>query len=317
MTARQSTSLAGLAQPAGKELPGQAGRVRAFASHPVVNQQEKRKAALEDDVGGWAGLQRDKRPLPALAIFQPQAWYRHKEGGNHALVDSAEQWPGMGLSGESPVLDFQSDLAVSDMNTELIVYVVDDDAAVRTALTMLLESAGHVVKAFAGAQEFLKACTSDMQGCAILDMRMPGMDGLALQEEMNRRGIRLPVIFLSGYGTIPTTVRTIKSGALDFLTKPVEGKVLLDRVARGLQLSSQMREENEADREITSRLMKLTEREREIMQLVVAGYTSKEIGQRLEISFRTVEIHRAHIMHKTGTSNLVELAYIAGTLEPR
>lgn len=267
-------------------------------------------------MGQWAGLERDKRPLPVLAIFEPPVWYRHKDGDS-SLAGSGERWFGVSHAEDSPEPGIPSNLAVSDMNAEQVVYIVDDDAAVRTALSMLLETDGHTVQSFESAQEFLKACTDQMQGCAILDMRMPGMDGLALQEEMNRRGIRLPIIFLSGYGTIPATVRTIKSGALDFLTKPVEGKELLERVGQALQLCSKRMEENEADREITSRLMKLTEREREIMQLVVAGYTSKEIGQRLDISFRTVEIHRAHIMQKTGTSNLVELAYIAGTLEPR
>ena len=197
------------------------------------------------------------------------------------------------------------------MNTPNNVYVVDDDEAVRDALAMLLEAADHAVATFARAADFLDFCTPGILGCVILDVNMPGMDGPALQEELTRRGVWLPVIFLSGHGTIPTTVRTIKAGALDFLTKPVNGSLLLARVQNALERCSLLQQQAEAYQSIASHLAMLTEREREIMALAVAGHTSKEIAQRLEISFRTVEIHRAHIMQKTGASNLLELARIA------
>ncbi|MGA8865169.1 MAG: response regulator [Gallionella sp.] len=194
------------------------------------------------------------------------------------------------------------------MNDHNLVYIIDDDAAVRDGLTMLLEASGHAVAAFRSAGEFLDACTPDWRGCIILDVDMPGMDGTALQEELPRRMVRLPVIFLSGKGTIPLTVRAIKAGAVDFLTKPVDRKVLLDRVQKALQ-------RGEAFNSIALRLAELTEREREVMKLAVAGHTNKEIGQRLGISYRTVEIHRTHVMQKTGATNLLELARIADTFE--
>jgi FixJ family two-component response regulator len=203
------------------------------------------------------------------------------------------------------------------MNTQTWVFVVDDDAAVRDSLAMLLESAGYEAATFSCAKDFLDACTPDIQGCVILDVSMPDMDGPALQTELTRRGVRLPIIFLSGHGTIPTTVRTIKAGALDFLTKPVEGSVLLARVRDALELSSLQQEQAAAYHSIVARLAMLTEREREVMDLAVAGYTSKEIARRLKISFRTVEIHRAHVMQKTGASNLLELARIAAIKEDR
>jgi len=203
------------------------------------------------------------------------------------------------------------------MSDHTMVYVVDDDAAVRDALSMLLEAAGYAAATFPAASDFLDTCTPSSQGCIILDVDMPDMDGPALQEELIRRGVQLPVIFLSGKGTIPLTVRTIKAGAIDFLTKPVDGSVLLDRVQKALEKSSFLLKRVRANQSNASRLKKLTEREREIMVLTVAGHTSKEIAQRLGISYRTVEIHRAHVLQKTGAANLLELARIANALESR
>ncbi len=197
------------------------------------------------------------------------------------------------------------------MNDMTQVFIVDDDAAVRDSLAMLLDAVGYTVATFSGAEEFLDVCTPDTLGCIILDVNMHGMDGPTLQAELNRRGLRLPIIFLSGQGTIPVTVRTIQAGALDFLTKPVDGAVLLARVREALARCSVQQQQTEDLHSVAARLAKLTEREREIMMLVVAGHTSKEIAERLSISYRTVEIHRSHIMQKTGASNMLELARIA------
>lgn len=193
--------------------------------------------------------------------------------------------------------------------------MVDDDAAVRNSLVMLLEAAGHTVVAFSGGEDFLEACTPAIRGCIILDVKMPGMDGPTLQEELTRRGFLLPVIFLSGYGTIPVTVRAIKAGAINFLTKPVDGAVLLTHVREALKQDMLLQKRAQTQQSLSSRLAALTEREREIMALAVAGYTNKEIALRLAISHRTVEIHRARILQKTGASNLLELARIAGMLD--
>jgi FixJ family two-component response regulator len=195
------------------------------------------------------------------------------------------------------------------------VFIVDDDAAVRDALAVQLGAAGHDVVALPGAMDLLGICTPGIQGCVILDVDMPGMDGPALQEELARRGLRLPVIFLSGRGTIPITVRTVKAGAMDFLTKPVKAEVLLARVKEALEQCSRMSEDNAEYKSVRARLATLSRREREVMQLAVAGKTSKEIGQILSISYRTVDIHRTHAMQKTGSSNLLELARFASKCE--
>ncbi len=201
------------------------------------------------------------------------------------------------------------------MSTSRKIYIVDDDAAVRDSLRMLLKTDGHEVETYASSEEFLAACVQGMQGCIILDIKMPGMDGQALQAELTRRGLRLPVIFLSGQGTIPVTVRTIKAGAVNFLTKPVDGAELLSSVREALKLGSPQLS-HEANRPVVSpRLLALTAREREVMLLTIEGQTSKEIARQLSISYRTVESHRAHILRKTGASNLIELARIVSQFE--
>lgn len=191
------------------------------------------------------------------------------------------------------------------------VFVVDDDMSVRDSLRMLLEVSGYVVATFPGAEDFLDICTPDTEGCIILDVNMPDMDGPTLQAELIHRGLQLPIIFLSGQGTIPLTVRTLKSGAMDFLVKPVKGSELLVCVEEAMKQSSILQEQAVASQVIAARLALLTEREHEVMMLAVAGRTSKEIAQHLCISYRTVEIHRAHVMQKTGASNMLELARIA------
>jgi len=202
------------------------------------------------------------------------------------------------------------------MSDSARVFIVDDDDAVRDALAMLLDAAGYDAATFPSAEDFLEVCSADTLGCIILDVNMPGMDGPMLQEELTRRGLALPIIFLSGQGTIPVTVRTIKAGAIDFLIKPVDGSVLLARVQEALAQCSMHKKQANVAQSAAARLATLTEREREIMKLAVAGHTSKEIAQQLDISYRTVEIHRAHVMQKTGASNTLELARIATLQTP-
>jgi len=184
------------------------------------------------------------------------------------------------------------------MSTEPKVYVVDDDAAVRDGLAALFDAAGFAVEAYGSAKEFVQAYRNDWTGCLVLDVSMPDMTGPELQAELNRRGVLLPIIFLTAHGDIPTTVKTIKAGAVDFLTKPADGAVLLKRVRAALAQSSEM-SEGVAD---------LTEREREIMVRVAAGFASKEIARELDISHRTVEIHRARVMQKMKVGSVLELA---------
>jgi FixJ family two-component response regulator len=201
------------------------------------------------------------------------------------------------------------------MSDPATVFIVDDDVAVRDSLGMLLEAAGYAAEAFQCAADFLDNLTPSTRGCLILDVRMPDMDGLDLQKELIRRGARLPVIFLTGHGTIPETVRAIKAGAMDFLTKPVDGPALLAHVEKALKQGSAQQKRIDSYQAAASRLATLTDREREVLTLAVAGHVSKEIAQRLGISSRTVEIHRAHILQKTGASNLLEVARITGLLE--
>ena len=201
------------------------------------------------------------------------------------------------------------------MNTPATVYLVDDDAAVRDALSMLLEVSGFRVENYAGGEEFLAAC-GDLRrpSCLVLDMRMPGMNGAVLQRELNRRGLRLPIIFLTAHGDIPTTVAAIKAGAVDFLTKPVEGGLLVDRVREALDLDAQRLTQREGIDSLHARYASLTERERDILALVVAGHSSKEIARVLRISHRTVETHRTHIMQKMSARSAIDLATMGQAL---
>jgi FixJ family two-component response regulator len=201
------------------------------------------------------------------------------------------------------------------MSTLANVFVVDDDESVRDSIAMMLQSAGYVVETYAGATDFLADCTPDISGCLILDVSMPDMDGPMLQQELLRRNPNIQIIFLSGQGTIALTARTMRAGAMDFLTKPVDGATLRARVKEALERSSRMQNRDRDALHNDARLANLTEREREVMMLAIAGLTSKEIALRLNISYRTVETHRTRLILKTGTSNMVELAHIVAHYE--
>ncbi len=190
------------------------------------------------------------------------------------------------------------------------VYVVDDDPAVRDALTLLLEGDNVEVLSFGSAETFLAARPSAPRSCAILDVRMPGMDGIRLHAEMLRLGFHVPVIFLTGHGDVQMTVRAIKAGAVDFLVKPVKGDELRKSLDAALIEGQRWNQRVEANESAVARVRSLTERERDVLKLVVLGHANKEIARLLGISHRTVEIHRARIMHKTGTSTLLELARV-------
>lgn len=194
------------------------------------------------------------------------------------------------------------------------VYVVDDDPAVRDSLMLLFEQDGINVEPFASANDFLLACDSLTQpSCAIVDIRMPGMDGLELQAELARRKIQIPIIFLTGHGNIPMSVRAIKSGAVNFLTKPVTGTELRESVQAALAESEKLQTQSETINTVAKRLSSLTHREHEVMAQAVAGLSNKEIARHLGISHRTVEIHKARVMHKTGAETLLDLAHLAET----
>lgn len=196
------------------------------------------------------------------------------------------------------------------MNGDATVFIVDDDPAVRDSLTLLLEQEGLAIETFESAEAFLAVCRSAPRSCAIVDIRMSGMDGMQLQAELSRRGVLLPVIFLTGHGDIPLSVRAVKAGAVDFLTKPVTGAALIQSVQAALLESKKLSSKAEINQTAATRVASLTEREREVMVLAVEGRHNKEIARHLGLSHRTVEIHKARIMHKTGADTLLDLARI-------
>jgi FixJ family two-component response regulator len=194
------------------------------------------------------------------------------------------------------------------MNIQPCIFIVDDDDAVRDGLALVLETVGLASQTFENAERFLEGYVQGTPGCLVLDINMPGMNGDELQEELNRRNIRLPIIFLTSYGDIPTTVRTIKAGAVDFMTKPVQINLLIERIQIELQREAEMFEMNKGNLDFQNLINCLSLREKEILPLAIAGIANKEIAKQLGISFRTVETHRTRILLKTGTTNFLELA---------
>jgi FixJ family two-component response regulator len=193
------------------------------------------------------------------------------------------------------------------MSREPIVFVVDDDTEVQRSLRWLLEAAGHAVRTFDSAEEFLEAADPDHPGCLILDVRMGGMDGLELQETLNEREVGLPVILVSAHADVPIAVRAMKSGALGVLEKPYSDKVLLRHVDEALAEDAARRGREAREAAVQERVETLTPREREVMGLVVHGSATKQIAHQLGISPRTVEIHRARVMEKMQAGSVAEL----------
>jgi len=195
-----------------------------------------------------------------------------------------------------------------------VVHVVDDDAGMRKALSTLLRAAGHDVRTYASAKDFLLARPGEAPGCAVLDVRMPGQSGLDLQQAIARDEAPLPVVFLTGHGDVPMSVRAVKAGAVDFLTKPVKRTALLAAVEAALVRDAERRAEREELRILRSRYDRLTARERDVFALVVTGKLNKQTGGDLGIAERTVKIHRAHVMEKMQVGSLAELVHLAGRL---
>lgn len=187
------------------------------------------------------------------------------------------------------------------------VYVVEDDEAVRDSLELLLKSDGKPVKTFESANAFLKDYSDKMAGCIVLDIRMPGMDGMELQKKLNEKHSILPIIFVTGHGDVPMAVDAMKEGAVDFIQKPYREEALLDKIEAALEQDLEQRKTLDEKQEIIRRVKSLTPREAEIMDRMIAGQANKVIAIELEISQRTVEIHRSRVMHKMGTHSLAHL----------
>lgn len=197
------------------------------------------------------------------------------------------------------------------MITKPFVFVVDDDPAMRHSLQRLLESVDLRVRTFRSAQEFLDAWDPECPGCLVVDVRMPGMSGVELLEHMAAQPISPPVIIVTGHGDVPMAVKAIKRGALDFIDKPYSAQALLDRIQEALQVDAANRKAHARRRERIQRLAGLTPRERQVMEMLVAGLGVKRIAAELGLSHKTVQVHRAHIMEKTQAQSLPELVHLA------
>lgn len=198
-----------------------------------------------------------------------------------------------------------------------IVYIIDDDPSVRKALERLLRSAGHEAKIFSSAVEFLDFTCPDAPGCIVLDIKMPNLSGLELQDRLAERNISFPIIFITGHGTVPASIRAFKSGAMDFLQKPFDEKDFLEAVSRGVEKHRRLRREQKKMKILLARLDTLTLREREIFDLVTTGMLNKQIAYDLEISEKTVKVHRARVMQKMGAQSLADLVRFAEKLRIR
>ena len=200
------------------------------------------------------------------------------------------------------------------MNTVPLIHVVDDDLSMRNALLRLLGAAGFEARGYASTGEFLLQALPDRPGCLLLDLRLPGPSGLDLQAALRQQNIVLPVVFLTGHGNVDSSVRAMKAGAVDFLTKPVERDILLDAIRRALARDATQRTAREEAGRLHERFASLTRRERQVFDLVVAGKLNKQIADELGMAERTVKLIRAHVMAKLGAGSAAELGRLAEQL---
>lgn len=207
-----------------------------------------------------------------------------------------------------------SPIANFDTNKQT-VFVVDDEPDVRAALRLLIKSVGYSVECFESADQFFGQFNPEQRGCLILDVRMPGMSGMDLQEKLSKINALLPVIMISGHGEIPMAVKAVQNGAIDFLQKPFSDQQLLDRISQALEVNNNRHDEYKVKHDAQSKYASLTPREKEIFTEVVAGKLNKVIAYELNISTRTVEIHRAKAMEKMGARNLSELINLANLIK--
>lgn len=191
------------------------------------------------------------------------------------------------------------------------VFIVDDDEPVRSALRLLMKSVGHDAMTFTSGDEFLASCKPGISGCLVLDIRMPGMSGLELQEKLREQGVNIPIIFITGHGDVPMAVQAMKHGAMEFLQKPFREQDLIDRVNEALEKNLNVHKLALQRTEIKQRVTKLTPRERQIMDMIVQGKASKVIAIDLGVSQRTVDTHRTRIMRKMQAKSLAELVKTA------
>ena len=195
------------------------------------------------------------------------------------------------------------------------VFVIDDDGRMRAAMQRLLKSVGLRAEAFASPQEFLRRKLPDGPSCLILDVRLPGISGLDVQRKLSEAGVQIPVIFITGHGDIPMTVKAMKSGAVEFLTKPFRDQDLLDAIQQALQSENEIRQQRHEIQELQERYQTLTAREREVMGLVASGMLTKQIASRLGVSEITAQVHRGQVMRKMDANSPAELGRMAEKLK--
>jgi len=195
----------------------------------------------------------------------------------------------------------------ADSHPNSTVYVVDDDQAIRHAMELLMRSVGLNYEIFHSGDDFLAKHSNDRAGCLVLDIRMPGLGGLELQEKLNDMGSTLPIIFITGHGDVPMAVEAMQKGAVDFIQKPFRDQELLDRIGEALRTDQERRSAREEKSEVLGKIEKLTNRERQVLDLVVTGKPNKVIAYELGVSQRTVEIHRARVMEKMQAKSLADL----------
>ena len=201
------------------------------------------------------------------------------------------------------------------MNKDQTVFLVDDEPDVRASLSMLIRSVGLTPEIYESPQAYLDAYDPDRPGCLVLDMRMPGMSGLQLQEKLGSMGLHPPIIMISGHGQIPNAVQALQRGAIDFLQKPIDDQLLLDRIQQALELDIENRKKHGIGNELESRYATLTPRERQVMKGVIAGKLNKIIAAEFNVSTRTVEIHRANLMEKMQAKSLSALVQMSTNVE--
>jgi FixJ family two-component response regulator len=197
------------------------------------------------------------------------------------------------------------------VSSEPTVFVVDDDSEVRDTLQWLVESVGLNIETFASAQDFLNAYDPDRPGCLVTDVRMPGMSGIELQAKLMAEEVTLPIIVVSGYADVPTAVRSMKGGAIDFLEKPFNEQMMLERIQLSILEDARLRQQRAQRERAKTRLEGLTRRERQVMDLVILGRSNKQIARELDISPKTVEAHRSNLMGKMQAHSLAELVTMA------
>jgi len=195
-----------------------------------------------------------------------------------------------------------------------VVFVVDDDESMRRSVSALLRSVGLESMVFTSPHEFMRAERPDVPGCLVLDVRLPGMSGLSFQEQLTKAGVALPVIFITGHGDVPMTARAMKAGAVEFLTKPFDDQVLLDAVHAAIERDRARRRDVTQVAQLQGRYRALTERERQVLELVVAGQLNKQIAAILGLSVVTVKVHRAQVMRKMVAKSIVDLVRMADQL---